>query len=65
VTGAGFYQGKHYSAYTETIRQLKSEGNGDALQGLLIELVNAAEAESRMQALPVAPAYYEEVAILY
>lgn len=61
----GFYEGRHYSTYIQEIEVLKKNGNFQELESLLIELVNATEAESKANETGVAPAYYNELAILY
>jgi hypothetical protein len=61
----GLYQGRHYSTYVQDIEVLKKNGNPQELESLLIELVNATETESKANGSGVAPAYYNELAILY
>ncbi len=61
----GCYKGRHYSTYAQDIEALKKNGDFQELENLLIELVKATEAESKANDTGVAPAYYNELAILY
>ena len=61
----GFYAGRHYTEYVETVEELKRNGDLDGAEKLLLSLVNATEAESRAQNWGVAPWYYEQLAIVY
>lgn len=61
----GFVDGRHYTAYVSTVRDLKRRGDPAAAEELLLKLVDATEAEARAERWGVAPAYYEELAILY
>jgi hypothetical protein len=61
----GYYNGRHYSTYVEEIRDLKRSADDTKLEALLSALVDATEAEDQTQQQGVAPAYYEELAILY
>jgi hypothetical protein len=61
----GYYNERHYTTYLNEIKYLKSKSKYSDLENLLLELVNATEAESHAEGYGVAPAYYEELAILY
>ena len=61
----GFVRGKHFTKYVETVKTVKRRGDFPALETLLLELVDATEAESRAEGWGVAPWYYEELANLY
>ena len=62
---AGYIRGRHYSEYVGTVRALKKKGRATELERLLLQLVDATEAEARKQQSGVAPWYYEEAAKLY
>lgn len=62
---SGTYQGKHYTEYVETVRQLKRENRLDDAVTLLGHLVDATEAENRAEQMGVAPWYYEQLAIIH
>jgi len=61
----GYYDGRHFTTYVRDFENLKKSGEFIELEMLLIELVKATEAESAVDGLGVAPAYYSELAILY
>jgi hypothetical protein len=62
---SGFYKGKHFTAYVESVKQLIRENRLDGAGNLLLGLVNATENESNHDVLGVAPWYYEKLAIIY
>lgn len=62
---AGHVRGKHYTTYVEDVRHLKRDGQFEAAERLLLELVAATEAEASAEGWGVAPSYYEQLAILY
>jgi len=62
---AGYVRGRHFTDYVETVKTLKRTGSLEEVEQLLLELINATEAESRRQKMGVAPWYYEEAAKLY
>jgi len=64
-TGPGCYQGRHYTAYVDQVKDLKRKGDYARAERLLLELVNAVEAEAKANDWAVAPAYYEQLAIIY
>jgi len=61
----GYYLGRHYTEYVETIKELKRVGDLEKAEQLLQELIKAVEAESRAEKWGVAPWYYEQLAIIY
>ncbi len=63
-TGPGFVDGKHYTTYVNTVKQLKREGTIDEAESLLLRLVDATEKEASVEGFGVAPWYYEQVAIV-
>ncbi len=65
VEQPGYVRGRHHSAYREELDRLKKEHDREDLEQLLMELVKAVEAEALARRSPVAPLYYEELAILY
>jgi hypothetical protein len=62
---AGYVRGQHFTDYVETVKTLKRTGSLEEVERLLLELINATEAENCRQKMGVAPWYYEEVAKLY
>jgi hypothetical protein len=65
IIGPGYYNGRHFTTYARDIEYIKTSGNYLELENLLIELVNATEADSAIRRWGVAPHYYGELAILY
>lgn len=65
IVKQGYYNGRHFTTYVRDFEILKKNGNSSELENLLIELVKATEAESTVDDMGVAPAYYSELAILY
>ena len=65
VTQPGCYRGRHYTAYLEEVRSLRRASKLEEAERLLLNLIDAVEAESRAQRLGVAPWYYEQLAIVY
>lgn len=67
TSGPGAVRGRHYTEYAETVKELRRMGDVEAAEHLLLELVDATEAEARAQGAGwgVAPWYYEQLAILY
>lgn len=61
----GFYKGKHYTKYVDEVKSLMRDNRLDDAERLLLELVNATEAEARSEGFGVAPWYYERLAVLY
>lgn len=67
VERPGYYHGRHYTTFVEEVKALKRRSDGEAVERLLLALVDATEAESRANGpgWGVAPWYYEELAKLY
>ena len=65
VIKLGYYDGRHFTTYVRDFESLKKSGEFTKLENLLLELVKATEAESAVDGMGVAPAYYSELAILY
>jgi hypothetical protein len=65
IVKPGYYDGRHFTTYVRDFESLKKSGKFTELEKLLIELVKATEAESAVDGMGVAPAYYSELAILY
>lgn len=65
IVKPGYYEGRHFTTYVRDIEILKKSGKFAELENLLVELVKATEAESAIDDMGVAPAYYSELAILY
>jgi hypothetical protein len=65
TSGPGYFQGRHYTAYVEEVKALKHNENSAPLESLLLTLVDAIEAEAHARQWPVAPWYYQELAVLY
>lgn len=63
--GLGYYQGQHYTAYVDYVKELKRKGDFGTAEHLLLQLINAVEAEAMANAWAVAPWYYEQLAIIY
>lgn len=55
----------HYTDFVETVRELKRKGELDEAEALLLQTIEATEAESRNKGWGVAPWYYEQLAIVY
>lgn len=62
---AGNVDGRHFTEYVQTVKDLRRSGHPDEAESLLLRLVIATEAESRVDGYGVAPWYYEQLAILY
>jgi hypothetical protein len=61
----GYYKGKHFTEYVETVKSLKREGKLDEAETLLLGLIDAMEAEEKEDKCGVAPGYYERLAMIY
>lgn len=64
-TAPGYYRGLHYTAYIDDVKKLKAKRDYATAERLLLELVKAVEGEARVNQWAVAPAYYEQLAIIY
>jgi hypothetical protein len=65
ITKPGYYQGRHFTTWVRDFETLKKNGDYSELEKLLLELVNATKTQSQSDGMGVAPAYYNELAILY
>jgi hypothetical protein len=65
INNPGYYDGRHFTTYVRDFEILKKNGNFTELENLLVELVNATEADDAVKGIGIAPAYYNELAILY
>lgn len=65
VDRPGNYQGRHYTTYLEEIKELKRSNSTDELERLLLGLIDATEAQAKVEGYGVAPYYTEQLAILY
>jgi hypothetical protein len=64
-TGPDTIRGHHHSAWHSEVDRLRDIGDQSAAVGLLLEIVDATEAESRAEGFGVAPAAYETLAVIY
>ena len=62
--GPGFYRGRHFTEWVDTVKDLKRADRLEEAVTLLEGLVEATEAESQAQGVGVAPWYYEQLAII-
>ncbi|HZW43705.1 MAG TPA: hypothetical protein VFF32_04855 [Dermatophilaceae bacterium] len=65
VDKPGYYRGRHFTGWVEAIKELKRAGRLDDAIELLGGLVEATEAEARVDSNGVAPWYYEQLAIIH
>lgn len=61
----GFYEGRHFTTYVDQVTQLKREKRLVEAEHLLLGLVDATEAQDKIDRFGVAPWYYEQLAIIY
>ena len=61
----GYFDGRHFTEYVETINSLKRGQRTDEVIALLLKCVDATEAESHWEGCGVAPGYYQQLAIIY
>lgn len=61
----GLVRGRHYTEYVEDVKALRRSGREVEAERLLLELIDATEAEARAEKWGVAPWYYEQLAISY
>ncbi len=61
----GAYRGRHFTTYVEEVKELKRAGRIDEAEALLLQLVEATEAEDKREKLGVAPWYYQQLAMIY
>jgi hypothetical protein len=60
----GFYDGFHYSEYTEALKALLLAGSFARAKELLEPLLDAIEAEARVEQLGVDPWHYTQLATI-
>ena len=65
ISKPGYYCGRHFTTWVRDFEILKKKNENLELEKLLIELVKATEEQSVEDGMGVAPAYYNELAILY
>lgn len=63
--GPGMVRGRHHSEWHPEVKRLEDAGDEPAAVGLLLEICDATEAESRAEGYGVAPVAYERLAVLY
>lgn len=63
-TSAGLVEGRHYTEWVDTVKDLKRLGQYDAAADLLARLCDAAEAESIELGQTLPPWYFEQAAIV-
>ena len=61
----GYIRGRHYTTYVQDVKNLKNAGDIKSAEKLLIELIQATEAEDKVEKMGVAPWYYEELEKIY
>ncbi|MEJ7754561.1 MAG: HIRAN domain-containing protein [Candidatus Limnocylindrales bacterium] len=64
-TGPGTLRGHHHSAWHAEVDRLRDIGDQSAAVDLLLEIVDATEAEAHSEGFGVAPAAYETLAVIY
>lgn len=67
IRQAGTVDGNHYTGSVEKVKQLKREGKHQQAIAILLQAVEATEAESEFagKGWGVAPWYYEQLAVIY
>lgn len=65
TTGQGLVRGRYYAEYVDDVKALRRSGHEAEAESLLLELIDATEAEGRANSWGVAPWYYEQLAISY
>lgn len=64
-SGPGTVRGRHFTQWVETVKGLRRRDEEEAAEELLLALIDATEAEDRVEGMGVAPWYYEQLAISY
>ena len=59
----GYVRGRHFTEWTEEVKQLKRDGKQQDVIDLCLEAIEATEAECKVDRLSVAPWWYEQVAL--
>jgi len=65
IYAAGSIDGRHYTEYVELVKQLKREQRLTEAESLLLELIDAVEAQALEGNGSIPPWYYEQLAIVY
>lgn len=65
AVGPGTVHGRHHSEFVEEVKDLRRGGREDAAQRLLLDLLDAVEAEASAREMTVAPWYYKQLAVSY
>jgi len=65
IEASGYVRGRHYTTFVQDVKSLKKQAKFEELEKLLLELVDATEAENKVEKMGVAPWYYEELAKLF
>lgn len=65
IKEAGTINGRHYTQFVDTVKQLKSDKKHEEAITLLLQLVTAVEQEAIVAEWGVAPWYYEQLAVIY
>jgi hypothetical protein len=60
----GYYRGRHYTAWVDTVKQLKREKRYAEARELLLELVRVVEHEADGKGWPEAPWYRRHLGIV-
>lgn len=61
----GTVLGRHFTEWVETVKELRRRDEEEAAEELLLALIDATEAEDRVEGMGVAPWYYEQLATSY
>jgi hypothetical protein len=61
----GFVDGRHYTEWVDSVRQLRRGGDDGAALKLLEKLMRATLQETAATGLPPAPWYFEQAAIIH
>jgi hypothetical protein len=64
-SGPGYVRGRHFTSFVDVVKELRRAGREEDAERLLLELVEATEAENEVEGLGVAPWYYQQLAISY
>jgi HIRAN domain-containing protein len=64
-SGPGTLRGRHHSAWHPEVDRLRNIGDQSAAVALLVDIVDATEAESRAEGFGIAPPAYETLAVIY
>ena len=65
VTPPGYYQGRHYSTYTQEVQHLAQAGDAAEVERMLLGLIGAVEEESRRLGATLVPWYHQYLARIY